>query len=354
MMRSLRRYVFALSALAVLADCSGGGGSSPAPQSHAVLTAVATAPPFAVPIRPSFAVPQAPSFATPAQPSPRGTAPTTQTPHAAFFAGETALADGSYALTLPNGTPFGSYTYLPDARYIEHADLGYEFVVDANDGRGGVYLYDFASAHWWYTSRTLPFSYLYDFTLNASLYYYADPVRPGAYTKNPRWFYSFGVNQIIALPLPDLPIPSPLPTDTPSPTPPPGGTPAPTPTPVVPPTLVPTLAPTATPTPAPTATPLPTLPPLLPQPVASPSSLAFTTTAANSEKSFRVTETVYIGGFTADSSSCKRIATVTAGEPGSYTVYPNGAGHCDVIITDDHGGSTTVPVSVTTTFVGGQ
>ncbi|MBV8689885.1 MAG: hypothetical protein JOZ59_07260, partial [Candidatus Eremiobacteraeota bacterium] len=205
--------------------------------------------------------------------------------------------------------------------------------------------------------RTLPFPYLYDFTLNAAIYYYADAARPGEYTKNPRWFYSFGVNQIVALPLPDLPIPSPLPTAAPTATPLPGATPAPTAAPSVPPTFVPTLAPTATPTPtqAPTPTPSPTaVPTAAPLPVASPSSLAFTTTAAGSEKSFQVTEAAYSGGFTADGSACNAIADVVAGMPGTYTVYPKSAGHCSVVITDQNGGSTSVSVSVTTTTIGGQ
>ena len=112
-----------------------------------------------------------------------------------------------YYLQLPNGNVFGYYSYLPDPNYVYHFDAGYEYVIDANDGQGGVYLYDFASSHWWYTSRTFPFPYLYDFTLNALLYYYPDPAYSGDhYTSNPRYFYNFGTQQIIKLPDPNPPV----------------------------------------------------------------------------------------------------------------------------------------------------
>ncbi|MDB5071497.1 MAG: conserved repeat protein [Candidatus Eremiobacteraeota bacterium] len=163
--------------------------------------AVATTPSFAVPAKPSFAVPRRPSFATPAKPSTTGRPPVASTPHAGFFAGEAALSNGVYYLRLPNGNPFGYYSYLPDPNYIYHFDAGYEYAIDANDGQGGVYLYDFASSHWWYTSRSFPFPYVYDFTLNALLYYYPDPAYAGDhYTSTPRYFYNFGTNQIITLP----------------------------------------------------------------------------------------------------------------------------------------------------------
>ena len=157
-------------------------------------------PSFAVPAKPSFAVPRRPSFATPAKPSATARAPVAATPHAGFFAGEAPLSNGVYYLGLPNGNAFGYYSYLADPNYIYHFDAGYLYVIDANDGQGGVYLYDFDSAHWWYTSRSFSFPYLYDFTLNALLYYYPDTAQAGTYTKNPRWFYNFGTNQIIALP----------------------------------------------------------------------------------------------------------------------------------------------------------
>jgi hypothetical protein len=190
------RFVSAAIALAFVAGCSGGGGSRPAPDPRAAVTA----PSFAVPAKPSSAVPRRPSFATPAQPAAALRAPASQSKHAAFFAGEAALSGGYFYLALPNGSPFGYYTYLPTPNYIYHSDMGYEYVVDANDAHGGVYLYDFASSHWWYTSRTAPFPYLYDFSLNAFIYYYPNTSQPGTYTKDPRWFYNFGPSKIITLP----------------------------------------------------------------------------------------------------------------------------------------------------------
>ncbi|MDB5071024.1 MAG: hypothetical protein JWM87_2135 [Candidatus Eremiobacteraeota bacterium] len=186
--------------LAVFAGCSGGSGSVPVPPAASSPSAVATTPSFAVPAKPSFAVPRRPSFATPAKPSTAGRPPVASTPHAGFFAGEAPLSNGVYYLQLPNGNPFGYYSYLPDPNYIYHFDLGYEYAIDANDGQGGVYLYDFDSGHWWYTSRSFTFPYVYDFTLNALLYYYPDTAQAGTYTKNPRWFYDFGTSSIIALP----------------------------------------------------------------------------------------------------------------------------------------------------------
>ena len=119
-------------------------------------------------------------------------------PHPAFFSGnEVSVGNGVYYLQLPGGTPFGYYSYLADAHYIYHFDLGYEYLFDAADGKSGVYLYDFASRSFFYTSPSFPFPYLYDFSLNAVLYYYPDTSNPGHYTTNPRYFYNFGTGTII-------------------------------------------------------------------------------------------------------------------------------------------------------------
>lgn len=198
----VRRSIIALFSLVFAAGCAGGGGTNPVPMPTTRAAATATTPAFAVPVKPSFAVPRRPSFATPAKPSTTARAPVASTTHAAFFAGETALSNGVYYLKLPNGNAFGYYSYLTDPNYIYHFDASYEYVVDANDGQGGVYLYDFASTHWWYTSRSFPFPYIYDFSLNALLYYYPDTAyAPGQhYTSTPRYFYNFGTNKIITLP----------------------------------------------------------------------------------------------------------------------------------------------------------
>lgn len=114
-----------------------------------------------------------------------------------FFSGEVSLSNDVYYLQVPNGTPFGYYSYLTDPRYIYHFDLGYEYLFDANDGKNGVYLYDFASKSFFYTSPSYPFPYLYDFSLNTVLYYYPDKNNPGRYTTNPRYFFNFNTGQII-------------------------------------------------------------------------------------------------------------------------------------------------------------
>jgi len=82
-----------------------------------------------------------------------------------FFIGEVSLGSGVYYLQFPNGTVFGYYNF-PSFPILYHYDMGFESFVDAMDGNGGAYLYDFASEHWFYTSPSL-FPYLYDFTLNA-------------------------------------------------------------------------------------------------------------------------------------------------------------------------------------------
>ena len=117
-----------------------------------------------------------------------------------FFNGQAPLSNGVYYLSLPNGNPFGYYAYLNDARYIYHFDLGYEYIFDANDNNSrAVYLYDFKSGHFFYTSPTFPFPYLYDFTLNTVLYYYPDPNNAGRYNTNGvRYFYRFDTGTIFA------------------------------------------------------------------------------------------------------------------------------------------------------------
>ena len=117
----------------------------------------------------------------------------------AFFSGQAPLGNGVYYLSFPNGDYFGYYSFLSDPHYIYHFDLGYEYVFDANDGKAGVYLYDFKSDTFFYTSPVFPFPYLYDFTLNTVLYYYPDPNNPGHYNTNGyRFFYDFATQKIIA------------------------------------------------------------------------------------------------------------------------------------------------------------
>ncbi len=118
--------------------------------------------------------------------------------HPAFFGGEAVLANGVYYLAFPTGDYFGYYSFLTDPHYIYHFDLGYEYVFDADDGNNGVYLYDFKSSSFLYTSPVFPFPYLYDFSLNSVLYYYPDPNHPGHYNTNGyRFFYDFATGKII-------------------------------------------------------------------------------------------------------------------------------------------------------------
>ena len=117
----------------------------------------------------------------------------------AFFAGQAFLADGAYYLAFPGGNPFGYYSFLTDPNYLYHSDLGYEYVFAANDGQDGVYLYDFASRDFFYTSPGFPFPYLYDFGLKSVLYYYPDPNNAGHYnTDGVRYFYDFATGQVVA------------------------------------------------------------------------------------------------------------------------------------------------------------
>jgi hypothetical protein len=183
------------------AGCSGAGHSLPPPALQpSSLSALGTPP------RLNLAVPRRPAFidtvpAAPAPLAPLGSNRATSTvTHPSFFAGEVALNNGVYYLQLPNSNIFGYYSYLPDPHYIYHFDLGYEYLIDANDGAGGLYLYDFASGHWWYTGRQYPFPYLYDFTLGAFLYYFPDTKNPQHYTTSPRFFYSFTASQIVTIP----------------------------------------------------------------------------------------------------------------------------------------------------------
>jgi hypothetical protein len=118
--------------------------------------------------------------------------------HLAFFTGEIALGGGWYYLQFANGTPFGYYSYLSDQNFIYHIDLGFEYLFDANDANHGIYFYDFVSSSFFYTSPST-FPYLYDFSLNAWLYYLPDVNNPGRYTHNPRWFYNFATGQWITL-----------------------------------------------------------------------------------------------------------------------------------------------------------
>ena len=115
-----------------------------------------------------------------------------------FFNGASALGNDWYYLAFDDADFFGYFNVL-HYPYVYHIDLGWEYVQDAADGKSGVYLYDFASQSWFYTSPTFAFPYLYDFRLNAMVYYYPDTNAPGRYDSDPRYFYNFKTGKIITL-----------------------------------------------------------------------------------------------------------------------------------------------------------
>jgi hypothetical protein len=120
---------------------------------------------------------------------------TLRSPHPAFFAGEDFLSGIVYYLQIPAGNLFGYYEYLSSS-ILYHFDLGYEAFIPGSGG--SIYFYDFASGHWWYSSPSL-FPYVYDFTLNAWLYYFPDTGNPGHYTTNPRYFSNLATGQIFKM-----------------------------------------------------------------------------------------------------------------------------------------------------------
>jgi hypothetical protein len=112
-----------------------------------------------------------------------------------FLASAVTVGSMRY-LEFESHTPFGYFGYLSNT-IIYHNDLGYLSLIDANDG-GGIYLYDFRTAHWWYSSRSA-FPYLYDFTLNLWIYYFPVAGQQGKYTSNPRYFANMSTSQIFTM-----------------------------------------------------------------------------------------------------------------------------------------------------------
>jgi hypothetical protein len=107
---------------------------------------------------------------------------------APFFTGEASLGSQWYYLASSNGF-FGYYSlqYFP---YVYHLDMGFEYYIDAGNPNHGAYFYDFSDGAFCYTEPgTFPF--IYDFNLNAWLYYSPLSGSPGRYTSKPRWFYNF-------------------------------------------------------------------------------------------------------------------------------------------------------------------
>ncbi len=119
----------------------------------------------------------------------------TPPPSAQFFTGQAELPGSFYYLAFPTGQFFGYYTFL-FYPYLYHDDLGFEYFIDAKDGAGGAYLYDFKLGVFFYTSPSL-FPYLYNFATNSFFYCFPDGNRPGHYLTNPRVFYDFGKKDFV-------------------------------------------------------------------------------------------------------------------------------------------------------------
>jgi hypothetical protein len=118
-----------------------------------------------------------------------------ETAYPSFFAGETSLGSGIYYLQFPDGSPFGYYNY-PSTSIIYHYDMGFEGFIPGS--ASDIYLYDFTSNHWLYTSSML-FPYLYDFTLKTWIYYFPNPADSGHYTANPRYFSNLTTGQVFTM-----------------------------------------------------------------------------------------------------------------------------------------------------------
>ncbi len=106
-----------------------------------------------------------------------------------FFQGETPAGGGFFNLA-----SFGTYTFTSyNPVVVYHTTLGFEIVLPGTDVNRGIYLYDNASAHTWYTNPSL-FPYVYDFNVNAWLYYFGGNAAQGG-----RSFYNFGSGTFIFL-----------------------------------------------------------------------------------------------------------------------------------------------------------
>jgi uncharacterized repeat protein (TIGR02543 family) len=113
-----------------------------------------------------------------------------------FLNGSVSLGSGVLYLQFPDGTPFGYYAPL-SSNWIYHFDLGYEYLCSANDAANSVYMWYNSSGHWWYTNPAV-FPYIYDFTLNAWLYYIPSAI-PGRYTSDPREFVNLTTGKTITM-----------------------------------------------------------------------------------------------------------------------------------------------------------
>jgi len=115
-----------------------------------------------------------------------------------FFASAVSIGNPFLSMTFPGANLFGTFAYLASNQIIYHVDLGYEGIVAANDAANGVYMYDFKSGHWLYTSPST-FPFMYDFTLKAWLYYFPAQGNTGHYSSNPRNFVNMTTGQFFTM-----------------------------------------------------------------------------------------------------------------------------------------------------------
>jgi uncharacterized protein (TIGR03437 family) len=118
-----------------------------------------------------------------------------------FFTTEVGLGDNIFYMAFPNNNVFGYYSFSLGSggtsnAWMYHFDMGYEYLIP--ESGGSMYMYDLASNHWWYTSSSL-FPYLYDFTLNAWLYYFPNTQMAGHYSTNPRYFSNLTTGMIFTM-----------------------------------------------------------------------------------------------------------------------------------------------------------
>ncbi len=113
----------------------------------------------------------------------------------AFFTGEVSLGSSVYYLQFPNGNLLGYYTFVASSVFY-HYDMGFETFIPGS--AADIYLFDFNSNHWLYSSSTL-FPYLYDFTLKSWIYYFPDGRNPGHYTTNPRYFSNLATGKVFSM-----------------------------------------------------------------------------------------------------------------------------------------------------------
>lgn len=88
--------------------------------------------------------------------------------------------------------------------------------------------------------------------------------------------------------------------------------------------------------------------------VLSSTSLAFTSTGAANARSVNATQANYSGAFTASTTTCGGIATISPASGTTFSITPVAAGSCSFTIAGGGAQSATLTVGVTTTAFGGS